>query len=63
MFNTGEGNGGMESAAGLVGGEVFVAERAVDGVGDDLELLELGEGFGAGDDVVFGGVGLRRLDR
>ena len=54
----GEGMGG-EDVAGLVGGEIFVAERAVDCVGDDLELLELGEGFGAGDDVVFGGVGLR----
>ena len=48
-----------EDGAGLVGGEIFVTERAVDYVGDDLELLELGEGFGAGDDVALGGVGLR----
>jgi hypothetical protein len=48
-----------EDFAGFFGGEVFVAKRAMDCVGDELELLELGEGFGAGDDVVLGGVGLR----
>ena len=53
-----ERNGGP-GCGGLVGSQVFAVERAVDGVGDDLELLELGEGFGAGDDVVFGGVRLR----
>ena len=47
-----------ESFTRFVGGQVFVAKRTMDGVGNDFELLELSERFGASDDVVLGGVGL-----
>ena len=57
--HVGDGERKWKDLAGFVGGQVLVAKRAVDRGGDDLELLELGEGFGAGDDVVGGGLRLR----
>lgn len=53
------GQGERKDLARFVGSQIFVLEWAIDRLGDDLELLQLGEGFGAGDDVVCSGVGLR----